>query len=304
MAPDRAAWARLAIFPVLLALGWIFPEAASAHGFAGKRFFPATLAVDDPFVADEFNLMGSFIEAPEDEGTDTETAGFSFDLAKRVTPRFGVEAGGSYLHLRPEGGPSSDGLYNLAVGAKYLLAVLPGAETLVSLGLDADVGGTGSRGAGAEPLSTLSPALFVGKGLGRLPRALRFLRPFALTAALGPSFATRSSEPVSFDWGLAFEYDLHYLESFVEDLGIPSPFDHMIPVVELPLTTCLNRGCGGTTTGTVNPGVIWLSHWGQVGLEAQVPIGDHTGSHVGALVQLHFYLDDIFPQSLGRPIFR
>lgn len=28
----------------------------SAHGFAGKRFFPATLATEDPFVADELSL--------------------------------------------------------------------------------------------------------------------------------------------------------------------------------------------------------------------------------------------------------
>jgi len=28
----------------------------SAHGFAGKRFFPASLAVEDPFVADELAL--------------------------------------------------------------------------------------------------------------------------------------------------------------------------------------------------------------------------------------------------------
>ena len=29
---------------------------AGAHGMAGKRFFPATLAIDDPFVADELSL--------------------------------------------------------------------------------------------------------------------------------------------------------------------------------------------------------------------------------------------------------
>ena len=31
------------------------PATVSAHGFAGKRFFPATLATDDPFVADELS---------------------------------------------------------------------------------------------------------------------------------------------------------------------------------------------------------------------------------------------------------
>src|SRR2546427_8128728 len=31
-------------------------RSAAAHGMAGKRFFPATLALDDPFVADELSL--------------------------------------------------------------------------------------------------------------------------------------------------------------------------------------------------------------------------------------------------------
>ena len=32
----------------------ILPAAgALAHGFAGSRFFPATITIDDPFVADE-----------------------------------------------------------------------------------------------------------------------------------------------------------------------------------------------------------------------------------------------------------
>ena len=31
-------------------------ESAAAHGFAGKRFFPATISTDDPFVADELSL--------------------------------------------------------------------------------------------------------------------------------------------------------------------------------------------------------------------------------------------------------
>ena len=38
---------------------------ASAHGLAGKRFFPTTLAVDDPFVSDELSLpLVSHIKEP------------------------------------------------------------------------------------------------------------------------------------------------------------------------------------------------------------------------------------------------
>ena len=40
-----------------------------AHGLAGKRFFPATLAIDDPFVADELSLPTfSILKQPGEEG--------------------------------------------------------------------------------------------------------------------------------------------------------------------------------------------------------------------------------------------
>lgn len=32
------------------------PHPVHAHGFAGARFFPATILTDDPFVADEMSL--------------------------------------------------------------------------------------------------------------------------------------------------------------------------------------------------------------------------------------------------------
>jgi hypothetical protein len=32
------------------------PLSASAHGFAGDRFFPATITTDDPFAASELSL--------------------------------------------------------------------------------------------------------------------------------------------------------------------------------------------------------------------------------------------------------
>jgi hypothetical protein len=46
-----APLAMVAASVVILAAG-----PAAAHGLAGKRFFPATLATDDPFVADELSL--------------------------------------------------------------------------------------------------------------------------------------------------------------------------------------------------------------------------------------------------------
>ncbi len=38
------------------ALATLAAHDARAHGFAGDRFFPATILTDDPFVADEMSL--------------------------------------------------------------------------------------------------------------------------------------------------------------------------------------------------------------------------------------------------------
>ena len=77
----------------------------------------------------------------------------------------------------------------------------------------------------------------------------------------------------------------------------------MIPVVEFAMSTALDRGASGTT-GTINPGIIWAGTYFQLAAEAQIPVNKASGRHTGWIVQLHFYLDDLFPNSLGRPIFR
>jgi hypothetical protein len=210
--------------------------------------------------------------------------------------------GGAYLHLNPDGEKSGHGFDNFEFGAKYLLDVDPEAETLMSVGLDVDAGGTGSSHVGAESFSQISPTFFFGKGLGNLPESMQFLRPVAVTGAIGVGFPTRGSEPKNVQWGFTLQYNLQYLQSFVKDVGLGTPFDRMIPIVEIPMQTCLDKGCGGDTSGTVNPGLLWFSHWGQLAVEAQIPVNKRTGNHVGFLVQVHFYLDDIFPHTLGKPI--
>jgi len=68
-------------------------------------------------------------------------------------------------------------------------------------------------------------------------------------------------------------------------------------------TTGLNRGAGGQTVGTVQPGVIWAGQYFQIGAEAIIPTTRLTGRGFGGVVQLNFYLDDLFPGSIGRPLF-
>ena len=41
----------------------------------------------------------------------------------------------------------------------------------------------------------------------------------------------------------------------------------------------------------------------QFGVEAMIPINRDSCSNVGVIGQLHFYLDDIAPATLGRPLF-
>jgi hypothetical protein len=41
----------------------------------------------------------------------------------------------------------------------------------------------------------------------------------------------------------------------------------------------------------------------QFALEALVPVNSLSGSRTGVLFQVHFFLDDIFPRSIGRPVF-
>jgi hypothetical protein len=103
--------------------------------------------------------------------------------------------------------------------------------------------------------------------------------------------------------GFAFEYSLIYLQNQIKDIGLRAPFDRLIPLVEVAIDDPLNRGQSGLITGTVNPGIIWSGKYVQVGAEAIIPINSRSGNDVGFIAQLHFYLDDLFPYSIGRPLF-
>ena len=52
----------------------------------------------------------------------------------------------------------------------------------------------------------------------------------------------------------------------------------------------------------INPGVIWSGRRVQVGMEAIVPVNRASGRGVGGAVQIHLFIDDLLPHSLGKPI--
>jgi hypothetical protein len=283
-------------------------HSASAHCIVGNRFFPATLNVDDPCVNDElsFPTIAGFKNGDEPSADELDISG---EYSKTITERFGISVGDTWVHLDVPRASDHSGFDNLETSFKYQFIKNDQHEFAFSAGLDVDWGGTGSSSIGAEPFTTLTPTVFMGKGLGFLPDQLKFFKPLAVTAQLGYSIPTESStddtnNPQFFNWGGSVQYSMPYLKSSVQDLGLPPFLNRMIPLVEFNLSTQVANFDGGErTTGTINPGVIYVADKYQLGVEAIIPVNRESGDGVGVIGQLHLYLDDIFPNSLGKPLF-
>src|SRR5437868_8056295 len=125
-------FSRSAGVSVLLVLGFALPRPAVGHGFAGARFFPATLSTDDPFVNDELSLPTvSTIETAE--GRETAIA---VDIAKRITPNLGIELGEEFIDLNPKHEHEASGFGNLELSAKYQFFTTAEHEAILSLGAE------------------------------------------------------------------------------------------------------------------------------------------------------------------------
>jgi hypothetical protein len=285
------------------------PELAGAHGFAGDRFFPATILTDDPFVADEMSLP-TFTRPPT--GADgTHEFDLDVDISKRILPDLGFTAHYGWVNSHTPGMKTVTGFNGLNTGVQYQLFIDPQRELMALAGLGVSWAHTGRVAAlGAPDFTTLTPTFDFGKGFGDLPDSVPFIRPFAITGNLSVDFPTKtesagSPNPNNFNYGFAFEYSLEYLQHHVKDVGITAPFDHLVPLVEVAFTTPLNRITPGLrTTGTVQPGVIWAGQYYQIGAEMILPVNALSGKGLGGVIQLHFYLDDIFPRSIGQPLLR
>jgi hypothetical protein len=197
----------------------------------------------------------------------------------------------------------------LQTGLQYQLFVNAPHELIGLAGFKVIWGHTGRvNGAGAPDFTTLSPTFDFGKGFGDLPDSLPWLRPFALTGNLGAGFPTKTQSngnlhADTLNYGVALEYSLEFLQHHVRDVGLGAPFDRMVPLVELSMTTPFNRGQGSQTTGTIQPGIIWAGQYFQIAAEAILPVNSLSGHGIGGLVQFHLFLDDLFPDSIGKPIF-
>jgi hypothetical protein len=284
---------------------------ALAHCFVGARFLPATLATEDPCVADELSLptVGWSPTGDEPPASQLQISG---ELSKRITEDFGVSFGETWTQLRQPGSPTVSGFGNLETTFQYQLLKNAPHELALLVALEVEWANTGAVNAGlAERFTVLTPTFLFGKGMGDLPDTIAWARPFAVTGQIGYQMATVSFDPVEdafvpqvLAYGGSLQYSMPYLKSEVRDLGLPDFFNHLIPLVEAQFATPVanNFGNSAATTGTINPGVIWIGTYFQVGVEAVIPINRQSGSGLGVLGQLHFYLDDIFPTTIGRPL--
>jgi hypothetical protein len=298
---------------------------AAAHEIVGNRFFPATLGIDDPGVNDELSLptVDSFHTGDDPPVRQRDISG---EFSKRITEDFAISFGSTYTFLGPidPTAAGANGFQNLDTTFKYRVFKNAEHEFVMSVGLSVEWGGTGAANVGAEPFNTYIPNVYFGKGFGDLPDTLSWIRPVAITGQVGYAIPARNFtttfgidpdtgnqtvdtefNPRVLNLGATIQYSMPYLKSVVVDLGLPDFINHLIPLVEATLQTPVANTLtsGTTTTGTINPGVIWVGNTFQFAVEALIPINRQSGANVGVIAQLHLYLDDIDPRGIGRPIF-
>jgi hypothetical protein len=299
---------------MLLVLAFSTPAIADCK--VGQRIFPGMLSVDDPCVDDElqFPIIASFQNS--DASEEVRIYG-EFD--KTITQNFAVDTTEGWVHLHVPNLGSSAGFDNLGTSFKYQFVNDAEEELDMAAALVVDWGGTGSRAVGAAPFTTLTPTWYAGKGFGFLPQSMKFLKPLGVTVQLGYSFPTESStttfdklaglstaisNPQFLVWGGSLQYSMPYLKSMVADFGFPHFINYLTPIVELSFETEAADFDGNEkTTGTISPGVIYNNEKYQLSFEAIIPVNRASGDGVGAIAAFHLHLDDLFPDSLGKPLF-
>jgi hypothetical protein len=299
----------------LAAIGAFTP--ALAHTIVGNRVFPATLTIDDPGVNDElalpaFAYMPGALNPDGTIGSDSYNLGWEY--AKTITPTLGVSIGSEgYTWQR---NPSAQGWANIETQLKYVFYQDPAHEFIIAGATDVEWGNTGSSSAASspsDPFTTVTPKLYIGKGFGDLQSD--WLRPFAVTGEMDYSIPTAhfnaldgSLNPTILTYGATLQYSLLYANSNVHQM--PEIFSKLVPAFEGIFSTPVsNTGPSipgqwvHETTGVVGPSIYYIGQYFEVGVMAQIPVNAASGRHVGALAVIDFFLDDIAPDTLGKPLF-
>src|SRR5882762_1266825 len=319
------AW-RTGAVPGFLVLLATCSEASAAY--VGDRFFPSTLATTVPTPADFYNPP-YFVKLPDTAATHETDIPTTY--SRLVTKDWSVFFTETFRILDVAKKGRLSGFDNLVIGTQYQLYTNPEHQFVFT------IGGTGSPGIAAS-FSTLTPTVYIGKGFGDLPDSVAWLRPLTISATAAVAVPTESStltslgtiniprtdtgaftsltplptgpttlaeaiNPKILQLGFALEYSLVTNQyTGPNRTGTRYP-EGWVPLVEFTTATPLNGPLAGKTTGTINPGVIWVSRYLQVGVEAIIPMDAHSGRDLGFRAQAHLYLPAIFPDWYGKPIF-
>ncbi|MBN9507621.1 MAG: hypothetical protein J0I21_00750, partial [Alphaproteobacteria bacterium] len=293
----------------LAAAGLLAIHPAAAHVIAGVRVFPVTLTFDDPGTADEVTLP-QFVWQ-RDSGPENVYQ-WQWEWDKTITPNTAIIYNQGYDMLQAAGEKTRTGFENAVLTGKWQAYTNAEHEFVVSLGVSYEFnGGYATQNVDGDAYGGVSPTIYAGKGLGDLP--IGVLRPLAITGELSYNIATRrlnstldnNGAPNSWEGGFSVQYSIPYLQSQVKDYGLPRFINHLIPLVETTWWSPAQAPATGfPMTLTVAPGVIYMADDFQVGVEALIPANRAAGHNVGVIAQLHFFLDDIFPHTLGAPLLK
>ena len=324
----KASMACAGAFAAVATLAGISP--VFSHTIVGNRVFPATIGIDDPGVNDELGLPTFAYIANQDDSLEYD---FKLAYQKTITPDLSFSVGSAFAHLvntlKPDGNLGTlNGWQNVQTQLKYVPYQNPEHEFIVSAAASFEWGHTGNASVGADPFTSITAKVFFGKGFGDLEA--EWLRPFAVTGEMDYTWSTHPIDvtgvdpdtglvlidhrPTVLTYGATLQYSLLYMNANVHE--VPEFFRQLIPTVEavfsMPVSNIGPSVLGavpGTheVTGTVQPGVFYIGRLGgvsfELGAEALIPINRASGKHVGAVAILDFFLDDMFPDSLGKPLF-
>ncbi len=296
---------------------------ALAHGVAGSHMFISTLLIDDPNVADEASLPTfSYLPQPTDGAPAANLYAGEFEFDKRITENFGFSIGDGYQWLTQPGAKTANGWENLEATLKYKPYVNAEHEFMFSIGITRSFARTGATGANGAALdnddsSSTAGSVYFGKGFGDLP--IGWARAFALTGELSYQVADKKlkvtgADPDSGDllynngtwnqWsgGLSLQYSIRYLQSQVKDLGLPEFANRLTPLAEVAWSSPASSPNQDAPQYLFGIGMNYTAETYAVTVEALIPGNKQTGSHLGAIAQFHLYFDDLFPNSLGKPM--
>jgi hypothetical protein len=276
-------------------------DSAFAHAVCGARVFPATLGIDDPGVNDEFSPTLTYLPSNSDGAHEFDA---EFSWSKTIIPNVAMVISDGATWQRP-GGYGWEPLNTELQWGNFCWAE---HELMATVGFSVGWANTGT-GTQVQPFNTYQPVIDVGKGFGDLPKSLNVLRPVALTAELsetfpGAAWTSGNQNPTNLNWGYTIQYSLPYYNANVAE--IDNEFaKHLIPITEFTFSRPISNFAPGTnvTTGTIQPGIIWIGSTFQVGVEAIVPLTGASGHGVGVVASLDLYLDDLMPDTLGKPLF-